>query len=687
MNMLLHGVYVPNVVERNSLAVRLTEIGDSERVDVILTNPPFGGEEEASIKNNFPADKQTAETALLFLQLIMRRLRRAGHEGKRGGRAAVVVPNGTLFADGVAARIKEELLTDFNLHTVLRLPRGVFSPYTDIQTNVLFFDRNGKTGDVWFYEHIPPGDRKNYTKTRRLEFEEFGPFIEWRKDRQESDRAWKVPVGHIVVRDGDKLISADLDMKNPHSVEALERKTYGELLAELSAREHEISTGLAALRVWSSPTDPLQTISDILTLRRDVADLDPERAYKRVTVRLHHKGAVLRDEVSGDAVGSSKYLARAGQVIVSRIDARHGAIAIVPPELDGAVVSSDFLTYDIREDVDSDYLDHYFETLPFRLACDRASVGSTNRVRLQEDRFATIPVPLSNSHSDQKRVVAQIDGRLAIVERVQAFATQNRAAAGDLYAAAIREVITTFEATRDADDVDSLLDELAALGPLDDRANNATPGSNRDADPPFELGPGWRWTTLGALTTHIVDCVNDTPEFSDRPTPYLGLKTTNVRANRIVLDETWYVTEDDWRLWNRRLEPTAGDLILTREAPMGFVAEVPTGLVSCLTQRLVLLRTSHAHVLPRFLVHMLNDRVLMDEATRISKSTPPHMRVRDIPRLTVPICGRQSQSALAERLDEAFEQATLIKHTAEERVTDLVALRRAVYTRAFAAVD
>ena len=158
MNMLLHGVEVPNIGYGNSLAVKLTELGDGDRVDVILTNPPFGGEEEASIKTNFPADKQTSETALLFLQLIMRRLRRPGHPaGAEGGRAAVVVPNGTLFGDGVCARIKEQLLTEFNLHTVVRLSNGVFAPYTSIPTNVLFFDRTGPTKDIWLEVFAVPG--------------------------------------------------------------------------------------------------------------------------------------------------------------------------------------------------------------------------------------------------------------------------------------------------------------------------------------------------------------------------------------------------------------------------------------------------------------------------------------------------------------------------------------------------
>jgi type I restriction enzyme M protein len=188
MNLLLHGLESPEIAKGNSLEQKLTEIKDSDRVDVILTNPPFGGEEERGIQGNFPEDKQTAETALLFLQLIMRKLKVT----PKPGRAAVVVPNGTLFGDGVCARIKQELLTRFNLHTVVRLPNGVFSPYTSIPTNILFFDRSGPTEHIWYYEQPLPEGKKNYTKTSPIQFDEFADCIKWWGKRKESDQAWKV---------------------------------------------------------------------------------------------------------------------------------------------------------------------------------------------------------------------------------------------------------------------------------------------------------------------------------------------------------------------------------------------------------------------------------------------------------------------------------------------------------------
>lgn len=191
MNLLLHGLEAPQIAYGNTLDRRINEIGHSERVDVILTNPPFGGEEEVGIKANFPPNMQTAETALLFLQYIMRKLRVAGFGAERGGRAAVVVPNGTLFGDGVCALIKEELLKEFRLHTIVRLPQGVFAPYTDIPANLLFFERGGPTDTIWYYELPLPEGRKKYSKTAPIQFEEFAPALAWWKTREEGPQAWK----------------------------------------------------------------------------------------------------------------------------------------------------------------------------------------------------------------------------------------------------------------------------------------------------------------------------------------------------------------------------------------------------------------------------------------------------------------------------------------------------------------
>jgi type I restriction enzyme M protein len=240
MNLLLHGLEVPEISPENSLAERITEIGDKDRADVIVTNPPFGGEEEAGIKANFPADMQTSETALLFLQLIMRKLRRPGPDTKPG-RAAVVVPNGTLFGDGVCARIKEQLLKEFNLHTIVRLPNGVFAPYTSIPTNLLFFDRSTSTDEIWYYEMPLPDGRKNYSKTKPMQYEEFADCIAWWNAREESEHAWRVRAEDVLKYDSSgNLLSANLDLKNPNSAEALEHLPPEQLVEDILAKERRI---------------------------------------------------------------------------------------------------------------------------------------------------------------------------------------------------------------------------------------------------------------------------------------------------------------------------------------------------------------------------------------------------------------------------------------------------------------
>lgn len=231
MNLLLHGMENPKIDPGNSLRFALREMGDADRVDVILTNPPFGGEEEKGIQGNFPEDKQTSETALLFLQLIMRKLKRQ----PRPGRAGVVVPNGTLFGDGVAARIKEELLKEFNLHTIIRLPNGVFAPYTNIQTNILFFDRSGPTKNVWYYEQPLPVGRKNYTKTAPIQFDEFAPLSNWWNERSESDHAWNVPATELIAT------GCNLDRKNPRAKTDIMHLPPAQLAADILKNEKRIT--------------------------------------------------------------------------------------------------------------------------------------------------------------------------------------------------------------------------------------------------------------------------------------------------------------------------------------------------------------------------------------------------------------------------------------------------------------
>ncbi|PVE22299.1 DNA methyltransferase [Microvirga sp. KLBC 81] len=210
-NMLLHGIEDPSFVRHdNTLARPYISWEQKDRVDVILTNPPFGGREEDGIESNFPAHFRTRETADLFLALIIRLL-------KPGGRAAVVLPDGTLFGEGVKTRLKEHLMEECNLHTIVRLPNSVFKPYASIGTNLLFFEKGEPTKDIWFYEHQVPEGQKAYSMTKPIRFEHLQGCIDWwggkeRKGREASPQAWKVTAEEVKAR------GYNLDFKNPHAV-------------------------------------------------------------------------------------------------------------------------------------------------------------------------------------------------------------------------------------------------------------------------------------------------------------------------------------------------------------------------------------------------------------------------------------------------------------------------------------
>lgn len=234
-NLMLHGIEVPsNIKHGNTLAKNLREWKADQKFDVIISNPPFGGTEEDGIEANFPAATRTRETADLFLQLII-------HALKNHGRAAVVLPDGSLFGDGITAKIKEKLIKECNLHTIVRLPNGVFNPYTGIKTNILFFTKGKPTKDVWFYEHPYPAGVKNYSKTKPMKFEEFQAEIDWwgnEEDgftsRVENNHAWKVPIADIIER------NFNLDIKNPYQGEVVSHNP-NELLESYQQQQQEIS--------------------------------------------------------------------------------------------------------------------------------------------------------------------------------------------------------------------------------------------------------------------------------------------------------------------------------------------------------------------------------------------------------------------------------------------------------------
>jgi type I restriction enzyme M protein len=235
-NLILHGIEVPTIEHDNLLNKTWANWSEKDRVNVIVTNPPFGGMEEDGIENNFPAQYRTRETASLFMALII-------HLLKDGGRCGMVLPDGFLFGEGVATRIKENLLEKCNLHTIVRLPNGVFAPYTGIKTNLLFFEKGKATKEVWYFEHPYPPGVKSYNKTKPINIREFDLEKKWWNKREENEYAWKVRMDEIKKR------NYNLDIKNPHAVEEAHNYTSDELIELLGksfSKSHDLLQQLKA---------------------------------------------------------------------------------------------------------------------------------------------------------------------------------------------------------------------------------------------------------------------------------------------------------------------------------------------------------------------------------------------------------------------------------------------------------
>ncbi len=219
-NLILHAIEKPAITRGNLLSIPYDSWGDENQVDIVLSNPPFGGQEEDGTEKNFPEEFRTKETADLFLTLIIKIL-------KKSGRAAVVLPDGSLYGNGIKTNIKEKLLKECNLHTIVRLPNGVFNPYTSIKTNLLFFDKGTSTNDVWYYEMPVPDDIKNFNKNRAINIEDFSVIKDWWSDRVENEFAWKLN------RKSIQASNYNLDSKNPISREDMESESAEILLGKI----------------------------------------------------------------------------------------------------------------------------------------------------------------------------------------------------------------------------------------------------------------------------------------------------------------------------------------------------------------------------------------------------------------------------------------------------------------------
>jgi len=235
-NMILHGVDTPKNLRRGDMLSRpLREYGPKDRVDVIVANPPFGGAVKDGVEKNFPAEFRTRETADLFLVLFI-------HLLKPNGRAGIVLPDSSLFGEGVKIAIKKKLLEECNVHTIVRLPQGVFSPYAGVNTNLIFFTKGEPTKEIWYYQLLLPEGVKQYTKNRGITHEEFLPVKKWWGNRKSNGNAWKISIKQIQER------NYNLDFKNPNGKSAIVHKSPEELVKEIEEKERVITELLLQIR-------------------------------------------------------------------------------------------------------------------------------------------------------------------------------------------------------------------------------------------------------------------------------------------------------------------------------------------------------------------------------------------------------------------------------------------------------
>lgn len=402
-NLLLHDIDEPNIEHKNSLGKNVGDYKEEDKADVIIMNPPYGGTEEDTIKINFPVEMQSSETADLFIALILYRL-------KENGRAGVVLPDSFLFSDdNPSINIKRKLLGECNLHTIIRLPKGIFAPYTDIPTNLLFFTKTGLTNEVWYYEHKLPEGYKNYSKTKPINKEEFEAELKWWNERVENEYAWKVPLTQIIEN------NYNLDIKNPKS----NINSYSQMSNEMICEHFDKSStfiinylGKVRNQLTELTKDKREIdcntykIGDLLTRVKDAVNIEDEVYYNRITIKTNNQGITLRDTKKGKEIGTKRqFTVRKGQFLLSKIDARNGAFGIVPEELDRAIITGNFWTYEVNHKfLDIEWFNLYVSLPEFIEICEKTSSGSTNRKYLKEEKFLDFEIALPSLEEQSKMI-------------------------------------------------------------------------------------------------------------------------------------------------------------------------------------------------------------------------------------------------------------------------------------------
>jgi type I restriction enzyme S subunit len=409
-------------------------------------------------------------------------------------------------------------------------------------------------------------------------------------------------------------------------------------------------------------------------------------------VRLWGEGAYERESIDG---GETRYAqlfrAEAGDVIVNKIWARNGSVAVVGETLAGSFGSGEFPMFRPRHDrVDVRWLHWLTKTPAFWEQCDQKSRGTSGQNRIRPERFLEIEIPLPPLDV-QRRSIARIEELAAQIDEARSL---RRAADGEREAIWPSILQATLLGSGRPPIANGRGDTAADLLATATKRNAAfQPSNNNNAHPqrpaliqkgPADLPDGWAWTTLGSVLSHLVDCVNDTPDFAEANTGLLGLKSTNIRPYKLDLGQRWYVSAEDFARWNRREAPKQGDIVLTREAPMGNACMLPSGPNVCLTQRLMLLRVDDQTIEPDLLLHFLNSPIFQDQVKAHCRGlTTPHVRVQDAPNFVLPLPPRDQQQHMVGALAELRAEVDALNRLQNEIAAELDAMLPSILDRAF----
>lgn len=432
---------------------------------------------------------------------------------------------------------------------------------------------------------------------------------------------------------------------------------------------------------------------------RQPVQLESDKDYALVTIRTKHKGVVLREMKKGGQIGSNMSRIKKGQFILSGIDARHGAFGIVPDELDGAIVTNDFWCFDVDENiVKRDFFYWLTTTQLFLDACIKSSKGETQRVRLQKDAFYnfefnfppvekqaallthlqtidTTLIALSNEQLQQKTYIAQLRQSI-LQEAIEGKLTADwRAAhpvcAGDpnTDAAALLSVI---QAEKRALIASGKLKKEKPLAPI------------THDEMPFALPEGWVWVQLITACESVVDCHNKTATYQESGIPLV--RTSSIRNMELNFDKSIrYVSEETYKFWSKRCPPQPGDILFTREAPMGEAAIIPEGKFVCMGQRIMLFRVGNKFLSEKYLLYAVQNPTAKKIINSVAVgSGVKHLRVGDVERLPIPLPPLAEQHAIVERVDRLLASVSALEQQVAERQAYARQLMQAVLQEAFA---